>query len=130
MSRGALLAVASLVSAAACASALKVPTEVDALSGKGRFADITVEQLRAGRAAYIERCAGCHHLYLPEERSPERWPAIVEDMASRTKISAKQVEEIQRYLVVMSLRNAGSAEELQGLAGRNAVTTTSGRVRP
>lgn len=91
-----------LATSAACVSALPHPTLDDVRFASARFEGVTLAELDAGRSAYVASCAGCHHLYLPKDRPPEAWPAIVAEMSARGAIDARRHRQIERYLVTMS----------------------------
>ena len=87
---------------AACVSRLPHPTETDVRVASAQFDGVTLEELVAGRRAYVVSCAGCHNLYLPKARSPEAWPAIVAEMSARGTVDTTRARQIERYLVTMS----------------------------
>jgi mono/diheme cytochrome c family protein len=71
-----------------------------------------MEGLQAGRATYVSKCAGCHHLHRPEEYAPAEWPGLVAKMAPRAKLSADERRLIATYLSATSarLREPATAE--------------------
>lgn len=70
--------------AAACAGAASLP------SGPGEEGTVHL---------YRSRCAACHRLYAPGERSAAEWPGILERMAPRAHLSSGQRAELEKYLV-------------------------------
>jgi hypothetical protein len=52
----------------------------------------------------MNRCAGCHAVPMPNDETPERWPAVVEEMAEPAGLSPKDQESVVRYLVITSTR--------------------------
>lgn len=89
---------------AGCVSAVPEPTAADAARAQTLEPSATLADLAQGRKAYVARCAGCHQLYPPAERSPEAWPAIVSGMAARAKVTDTDRDAIKLYLTTMSRR--------------------------
>ena len=87
-----------------CAGALVVPNAADVGVVRARYPDATLLDLEKGRALYVARCAGCHALHLPRERTPAQWPGVVDEMAPDAHISDADKQLIQRYLVGASAR--------------------------
>lgn len=81
-----------------CISA--VPRVDENLVGAARGAAIEadVHRLEEGYEAYRTRCAGCHQLVPPGERSVEEWPVTVEDHRQRLELTDAEVEAITAYL--------------------------------
>ena len=40
-----------------------------------------------GKSLFREKCAKCHAYKLPETRTAEKWPGIVDRMAKKSKIN-------------------------------------------
>jgi hypothetical protein len=87
---------------AGCAGKLPAPTEADALRASAQFPGTTVADLGRGRNLYVERCASCHALVKPQQKSPAEWPKFVKEMDDRAKLGPNVSAEILRYLVVAS----------------------------
>jgi len=87
-----------------CATGLVQPTEMDLKWAAKRWEDISMEELLQGRNLYIKRCAGCHHLYLPDKYPPEQWPEIVSGMEERARINSHEKKLIIKYLSSISAR--------------------------
>ena len=51
-----------------------------------------------GEALYRERCASCHRLHDPAERTRAGWNWIVERMAPRAHLSGEERAAVLRYL--------------------------------
>lgn len=81
-----------LVLLIACTSALYIPTKEN-VSPK---ADL--EQLKEGRALYVNKCSSCHSLYLPEKYKKTQWRKWVDKMAPKAQISNAEKEKIYQYL--------------------------------
>jgi len=94
-----LLAIMIAVSVTACqkeaattTDSLYVPTASDAT------ASATLTDLQQGRSLYINNCASCHSLYLPESYTPARWKSILPSMTPRTNLSASEVLLVTKYV--------------------------------
>jgi mono/diheme cytochrome c family protein len=104
--RGMTALVAVLIAAAGgnCATAIVHPSAEDVHWASARWPDATLSALEQGRALYVSKCAGCHHLYRPGAYAPERWPDVIHRMAERAKVSAEEEVLIARYLSAASAR--------------------------
>lgn len=89
---------------AGCAATLPEPTVEDAQRARERWHDASQAQLEAGRSVLLSRCSSCHALPLPSDETPERWPAVVKEMAKPAGLSEEQAESLVRYLVITSAR--------------------------
>lgn len=102
-----LLALAAAVLGAyGCAAALPHATVSDTRYAARRWPGATLAQLEQGRTLYVETCAGCHELRLPDSQPPERWQAAVAEMRSKRglHLSDARAQLIVRYLWTMSAR--------------------------
>ena len=52
-----------------------------------------------GRALYAGKCHGCHRLYAPTRVAPEKWPALVEKMGIKAKLTPDEENRILAYLL-------------------------------
>lgn len=75
------------------ASKYYTPSEANATK-----AAVSVEELVAGRAKYINACAECHRLYKPSRYSSSDWTLYLDDMQERAEISDKEKQQIFKYL--------------------------------
>jgi len=100
------------LSAVACAPSLGQPTTRDLLLARQKLPDLTFQELKDGREAYIRVCAGCHHLRQPTERNAEQWPEVIAQMSGLTPIDSADAARIERYLVAMSLSGPMRSTEL------------------
>jgi hypothetical protein len=98
--------VLALTSAAvlSCSAALDHPTEPDVEWASARWPQTTLKDLQHGRALYVERCAGCHNLPLPERYSPAEWEGYVAYMVVEAKLTPGEQEAITRFLASASAR--------------------------
>jgi len=86
-----LMLVISVV-AFACSSALYVPTvnqETETTS---------LSELQAGRKLYVQKCGGCHTLYLPEKYTKAEWQHWINKMDTKVKMDTLEKEQILKYL--------------------------------
>src|SRR4051794_4397822 len=88
---------------AACASTqVPMPSPQQTEAASHRWPGTTHEDLVAGRTIYVERCSGCHMLPLPDSKSAEAWPKVIDEMADRSKLSKDERTRVLRYLVTVS----------------------------
>ena len=106
---GAVLALGVSVS---CASALRHPTAGDATWAKSQWPTSSLDSLRAGRRLYVEKCAGCHELYMPHDRNAADWLRIVDEMQNEqdVNLSPSEAERIYHYLATASKPRNSQAE--------------------
>lgn len=76
-----------------CASSLYLPTQSDAVAH-----NTSLEKLKQGRELYLNRCASCHNLYLPQAYTAGEWKPILEKMQKPAKIDDSEKELISQYL--------------------------------
>jgi len=108
--RGRLLACAALtVLAAGCLfpKAAPVPAPVTAADvdrGRYRWPDVDQRSLSTGRELFAAHCNACHD-YPALTSVPEgNWPAIVEKMARKAKLSREQGQLVLRFVLVARVR--------------------------
>lgn len=80
------------VFAFSCTSALYIP------SSDQETTTASLSDLNAGRKCYIQKCAGCHTLYLPEKYTKEDWCHWVEKMALQVPLDSLEKAQILKYL--------------------------------
>jgi cytochrome c2 len=73
-----------------CSSQLYVPTEATS--------NISLEDLKTGRAIYTKKCSSCHQLHLPNEYTEKVWLTNLNEMQNRAKISDTDKELIYQYI--------------------------------
>ena len=88
----------------ACTPGLAVPADVDVTRGRSSHPDLTLDELNQGRAKYVAKCAGCHHLYAPTVLAPDGWRGMVAEMRERSNLTDADEHAIVTYLTVMSTR--------------------------
>jgi hypothetical protein len=90
-----------------CAAALDHPTAQDAEWASSRWPQTSLADLKHGRALYVDKCAGCHNLHLPEEYAPEEWEGYVAYMVADAKLTKDEQVAIVRFLTTASARVRG-----------------------
>ncbi len=98
----ALATAALLASTLACSAALRHPTEQDAHAAGAQWPHTAVVDLERGRTVYVRRCSGCHTLYLPSAYAPEDWPALVEAMSGKARLTPEQQADVTRFVVTLA----------------------------
>lgn len=88
----------------ACVSAIPHAGPADVAYAQRSDPAATVASLEAGRSAYVAKCSGCHHLYLPSQRSAEVWPKEVAGMRERANLRPEEEAQISAYLSTMARR--------------------------
>lgn len=51
-----------------------------------------------GKAIFREKCAKCHGYMLPETRTAEKWPNILDRMAKKAKLTDEQKEAVVAFV--------------------------------
>jgi hypothetical protein len=92
------LTIVFLLALGACAVSIPPVTPIQAEWAAQRWPGMDFEQLDFARTTYVNRCSGCHGLYLPTERTLSQWHTIMDKMAPKAKLTAQQRELVQRYL--------------------------------
>jgi predicted small lipoprotein YifL len=77
---------------AECTSALYFPDQNNVTPGSN------LDDLKAGRQLYVNKCGSCHSLFLPEKYSTEQWPALVDKMEIKSNICSEEKSLILNYL--------------------------------
>ena len=80
----------SCIILSSCASTLYVPVESTNY--------IALEDLKKGRELYVNNCASCHQLYLPNKYDAVTWMKNLNEMQDRAKITDEQKILIYHYL--------------------------------
>jgi mono/diheme cytochrome c family protein len=55
--------------------------------------------LESGRRLYTGRCAACHSIDPVSKHSPDRWRAIIDDMADKAELSASEKSAVLAYIL-------------------------------
>jgi cytochrome c5 len=101
--RGRTVLLGTLALASGCAAPLVPhvqPADVERLAG--RYPDVSLAQLRRGRALYLSRCTTCHALIQPAAYSAAEWPKHVSEMSERAHLGNDE-QLVVRYLLTQTL---------------------------
>jgi len=60
---------------------------------------VPLEDLKTGRSLYVNKCAACHHLRLPNKYNEKQWVVILNKMQKKAKITDDQKQLIYQYLI-------------------------------
>jgi hypothetical protein len=85
----------------ACTAQLKVPTNLDAQRGAGKWENYDSLQLAQGFLLYKNKCGHCHNLHLPKEFAKLNLDSVMAEMSAKAKLNPEQTASIERYLWVM-----------------------------
>jgi hypothetical protein len=77
----------------ACSPALYLPT-----LGDSQKTGVPADTLAAGRKLYVDKCSGCHSLYLPERFTEKQWEDIMPLMQMKANCSDQDIIMITKYL--------------------------------
>jgi len=67
--------------------------------------------LESGRRLYTGRCATCHSIDPVAKHSPDRWRAIIDDMADEAELSASEKSAVLAY--VLAARSVATTAAVQ-----------------
>lgn len=81
-----------LTVAFSCTSALYIPDESQQTSAT------SLSEMQAGRKLYIQKCGGCHTLYLPEKYTTLQWQHSLDIMAPKVSLDILEKSLILKYL--------------------------------
>jgi mono/diheme cytochrome c family protein len=59
-------------------------------------------EMQEGRSLYAGKCHGCHRLYAPDRVTPEKWPALMEKMAQKAKLTEGEKDQVLAYVLAAS----------------------------
>jgi len=98
--------VALAATAIACGGTLPPPTTTDVKAAGTRWPGTSIEQLSAGRRAYLAQCGKCHSPKSESAVPKEVWEETVNRMRAKNgaKLSDEDVANIARYLYAMASR--------------------------
>jgi Dihaem cytochrome c. len=111
-----------LVLACVHAGFVPQPTAVDVERIQPVDPGLTLAEMQAGRAAYVQRCSSCHAVHGPAEFRGDQWPELLARMQREKKIKIPDHERalMERYLVAFSStapRPADAGVVAPGLVG-------------
>ena len=76
----------------ACTSALYVPNV------NQETASASLSELQSGRKLYVQKCGGCHTLFLPEKYTKAEWQHWMNEMDTKVKMDTLEKERMLIYL--------------------------------
>ncbi len=88
---------------AGCSASLPEPTESDLEQLQRYDPQLSIQSLRQSRTLYIQKCSGCHSLYLPERYSVTEWRGIMRTMGPKAKLNSNEDEKILKYVTLYSV---------------------------
>ena len=98
-SRGArTLRAVALVIASMAAACTNLEVAVPPVATLGARSSDTAT-LETGRHIYLEHCTRCHVAEPVRDFPASRWPAIISDMAERSKLSEAQQRQVLAYVL-------------------------------
>ena len=73
-----------------------------ATASDARRAQVSLAELEHGRKTVLGKCTRCHETPLPRDHTAAAWPALIDEMAERSKLDPTERIAITHYLVVMA----------------------------
>jgi hypothetical protein len=73
-------------------NSLYTPTASDVTS------TATLDELKSGRALYINNCNSCHDLYSPDDFSASQWKSNMMSMGPKTHMTSSENILVTKYL--------------------------------
>lgn len=94
------------VTAIACGGTLPPPSTSDVKTANTHWPGTSMEQLQAGRRAYLNQCGKCHALKSESAVPRDVWESTVNRMRTKNgaKLTDEDVANIARYLYAMASR--------------------------
>ncbi len=65
------------------------------------YKDITMQTLTNGYSIYTGVCTNCHGAKSIYSRPAATWPAIIDDMAQKAKITDAQKDAVYKYVLAI-----------------------------
>lgn len=82
-----------------CSAKSFAPTDDQLSAMQQKVPGISLDDAKAGYALYVQKCAGCHHLYRPEKYTSAQWDNILPKMLPKAKVSTGEERKlVQDYL--------------------------------
>ena|ERR1700751_1432854 len=75
-------------------------------AAKTKFPDATMDALKKGHDIYYGTCTNCHRAKKISDFSEEELPGIINNMASKAKISAEEKDAVLKYVIGVKLASA------------------------
>ncbi|MES2567054.1 MAG: hypothetical protein V4565_09330 [Bacteroidota bacterium] len=75
-----------------------LPGEDELTAVKIKFPDATLPVLTEGHSIYTGVCTNCHTTKSIYRIAEDRWPAIIDNMSARSKLTAPQKDALTKYV--------------------------------
>jgi mono/diheme cytochrome c family protein len=100
------ITLAAAIALPACGGTLPPPGTADVKAANTHWPGTSMEQLQAGRRAYLNQCGKCHSLKSDSAVPRDAWEPTVDRMRSKNgaTLSDEEVANIARYLYAMASR--------------------------
>jgi Cytochrome c len=85
-----IITLSSFLLLTSCATTLYIPLQ--------NIGSISAENLKKGRKLYVNNCASCHQLYMPNRYDEKQWIRNLDEMQTRAKITDNDKKLILDYL--------------------------------
>jgi len=79
------------------------PTEKQLQVLQAKYPMATMEELKQGHALYYGTCTGCHGAKNTSSFSENDWPGILENMATKAKVTSTEKDAIFKYVMAVKL---------------------------
>jgi hypothetical protein len=84
-----------------------VLSESAVASASARWPGVTGSALSAGHDLFLAKCDACHAYPDLTAIAEERWPKILDSMASKSHLNAEQHDEVLHYILASRSEQAG-----------------------
>lgn len=74
------------------------PGEEELTAIKTKFPEATLPVLTEGHSIYTGVCTNCHNAKSIYRISEDKWPSIIDEMASKAKITDSQKDALTKYV--------------------------------
>lgn len=78
-----------------------IPGELELKAIQAKYPDASAQTLSNGHELYIGKCTDCHRKKNIFAYSEDRWKEIIDDMAPRSKLTAKETDDLYKYVLSM-----------------------------
>ena len=78
-----------------------IPGELELQAIQQKYPDATAQTLSNGHELYIGKCTDCHRKKNIFAYSEEKWKDIIADMAPKSHLTAKETDDLYKYVLSM-----------------------------
>ncbi len=78
-----------------------IPGELELQAIQAKYPDVTAQALSNGHELYIGKCTDCHRKKNIFAFSEDKWKDIIADMAPRSSLTAKETDDLYKYVLSM-----------------------------